>query len=497
MIVLVAIVVAIFSIISGMFAADGSPIAAALTLMPLFLAGLCLMKEKVWYLWFLLPPLVAFLPHGEFSSFLIYCGTLPFYIWHVVTNRASVTWNKAPMLDVAVFLIIAYVGWLFIEHPFALGIDIMQDYYGGKGYVLFLQALVVYLCLSSLKTDSGTLGKILQWTIAISVFSSLISTVRGLLNPETIVMEEGPGGEMGEASRVMVFANISTLVLNLIIINFSIKDLFKKPWWIVVAGVACVGIMVSGFRNVIANVVILFAAVSLLYKRWFALLGLPALALGVLTVMSSQGLLHKMPYGVQRVCSVVPFLDVDPAIRRAAEGSTDWRVEMWRWALDDRENFIKDKVWGDGFAKPMSDLLASTYQKAYGLTQGNQEEFARGGVWHSGPISTIQVMGYVGFSLYLILALIAMIYGWMVSKIYLYHPHRLGILYISVNVILSPITFIFLFGDSTYIAGYIMNVAVIKLLYNCAKREGRYEPLSIRKEYVPLMIRQRETEPVS
>ena len=27
-----------------------------------------------------------------------------------------------------------------LSHPFALGLDVLEDYYGGKGYILFLQA---------------------------------------------------------------------------------------------------------------------------------------------------------------------------------------------------------------------------------------------------------------------------------------------------------------------------------------------------------------------
>ena len=70
-------------------------------------------------------------------------------------RRSSLTWNSAPLLDAVVLVLFMHVGYIFLSHPFALGLDVLEDYYGGKGYILFLQALLAYLCLSSLKTGQG------------------------------------------------------------------------------------------------------------------------------------------------------------------------------------------------------------------------------------------------------------------------------------------------------------------------------------------------------
>lgn len=35
----------------------------------------------------------------------------------------------------------------------------------------------------------------------------------------------------------------------------------------------------------------------------------------------------------------------------------------------------------------------------------------------------------------------------------------------------------------------IISLGIIKVLYSCAKREGLYVSLHVRKEYMPLMIR--------
>ena len=58
-----------------------------------------------------------------------------------------------------------------------------------------------------------------------------------------------------------------------------------------------------------------------------------------------------------------------------AEASMNWRFEMWEWALDDREHFIQDKVFGDGFSRDISIVKANIYEEAYNLSQ-DQSSFA-------------------------------------------------------------------------------------------------------------------------
>lgn len=214
----------------------------------------------------------------------------------------------------------------------------------------------------------------------------------------------------------------------------------------------------------------------------------------LLLLLSSSGMLHSFPYGIQRTLSALPFLDVSMQARVNAEASMTWRFEMWEWALDDREHFIQDKVFGDGFSRDISIVKANIYEEAYNLSQ-DQSSFAWNGLWHSGPISTIQTLGYVGLSLYLILSVIGMTYAWIVSRIYRNHKYKLGILYVSTVYFIKPLTFLRIFGDSTTISMDIISLAIIKVLFSCAKKEGLYISLHVRKEYMPLIIRKTEAKP--
>ena len=83
-------------------------------------------------------------------------------------------------------------------------------------------------------------------------------------------------------------------------------------------------------------------------------------------------------------------------------------------------------------------VKANVYEEAYNLSK-DKSAFAWNGQWHSGPISTIQTLGYIVISLYLILSVVGMTYAWIVSRIYRNHQYKLGILYVSAVYFLSLI----------------------------------------------------------
>lgn len=490
-ITLISVIAILLAIIGGLISADGVPVSIAVAIAPFALAGLYMMKEKVWYLWILIPPLFIPFSINSYAPLFAYSVVLPFYLWNVMLRRSSLTWNSIPLLDTFIFLLFIHVAYVFLTHPFGLGINILEDYYGGKGYIMFLQALLAYLCLSSLKTTSQELGKVLQWSIALILLFTLAQTARTLLSPESAGAEAGTDGD----TRNFSYLAISILVLQVLILKYSVWQMIKRPWWGLLAASACAGILISGFRSSIAIILLLFFIVSLLYKRWFVSIVAPILGLAMLMLLSSSKTLLELPFGVQRILSVLPFLEVSSQAREDAMASIQWRVEMWKWALDDREIFIQDKIFGDGFARDINILKANIYEEAYHLTNTNQISFAWNGLWHSGPISTIQAIGYVGLTLYSIISVIGMVYAWQVGRIYRYSKYSLGILFITTLYFIRPLGFFFLYGENTYIAEDIISLGIIKVLFCCAKREGLYVSIHMRREYVPLMIQQKEEKP--
>lgn len=235
-IVLISVVAILLAIIGGVMSADGDPFSIALAVSPFLLAVLFLMKEKVWYLWIWLPLLFLPIPElKDYAPLFAYGITIPFYLWNAMLKRSTLTWNAAPLLDAVILVLFMHVGYVFLSHPFGLGLNVLEDYYGGKGYVLFLQALLAYLCLSSLKTTSNELGKVLQWAVFLTIIFTLISTAQGILSPNSAGANPAAAAVSASAAsedtRQSTFLQISLLAVQLLIINYSVWQMIKRPWW--------------------------------------------------------------------------------------------------------------------------------------------------------------------------------------------------------------------------------------------------------------------------
>lgn len=483
--------------------ADGDPLSIALAVSPFVLAVLFLMKEKVWYLWIWVPAFFVFV--GDLSIYVplcIYGITLPFYLWNVMLRRTSLTWNSIKLQDVFVFLLFIHVIYLFISHPFGIGVNVLNDYISGKGYVTFLGGCMAYLYFSSLKTDSNELGKVLQRSLILLFLGLCISTARNLLFPEASDTDMGSLGE-GKKERIYACLLISLFIFDILIIKYSFTDFLKRPWIVFLALLSAVGILISGSRASLTEPTAFFLLISFLYKRWLVSIALPVVSILVLFILSAGGYLHHLPYGIQRTLYIIPYVDISPDIIANAEDSNDWRVRMWRVALDDRTPFIQNKVWGDGFSRDIYHLKANIYEKAYQLKStarkeegGGQEDYMFLDGWHSGPIATINSLGYIGLTLYVIITVIGFSYAWLVCQIYAFHKYRIGILYLSIQYIYTAVYFLGVGGTPATIPFQIVSLGIIKVLFCCAKREGLYIPYNVRKEYVPLIIQSKKEQPL-
>lgn len=491
----------LLSLIIGTLSNDDSPILSILLcFLPIGLISLTFIKEKIWYLWFLSPAIL--LPFDKLSIYrylIVYGLTLPIYLWYIFRKKIKPSWNSVPIIDIPIIILILYVIKTLLTNPFGLGLDFFEDYYGGRGYLTILGASLVFFLLSTLNTTSKQLGKLLTWSLPILIFFTLIVSVKNHLLQSEDTLTTANHVVSGEGERESGVLTISILILQLLIIKYNIKDFLKKIWPTIL-GLGCtIGILISGFRSAVMKIVLMFILISILYKRWHTIIGLPLIGLLGLAILSASDYIRELPYGVQRCLAPIEFLDIDPSIRRAAAGSIDWRTEMWNWALDDRELFIKDKIWGDGFSQDIYTKKAETYFHARNMHERGDSlgnlKYAWDGQWHNATISIINCLGYIGLSLTVFIAIISIYYYWLVSKIYKNSPHKTGILYYSllpiINVIIFPISAEM---AQSYIPSLIIGISITKLLFCCAKKEGLYITKSTRKEYIPLSCRTAQAE---
>jgi hypothetical protein len=172
----------------------------------------------------------------------------------------------------------------------------------------------------------------------------------------------------------------------------SSKALWRAPFFVLMLALTLLG----GFRNVLfANVVLcilMFFMEGLHRTRllpFFMLLGLVGACLLV-------PLAHKLPYTFQRAISFLP-LNVDPVARADAQGSTEWRLQMWQDLLPQVPQYL---LLGKGYALTSDDFeMMGTGTLANGAEarmDASEGSLAVAGDYHSGPLSTVIPFGIWG-----------------------------------------------------------------------------------------------------
>ena len=203
-----------------------------------------------------------------------------------------------------------------------------------------------------------------------------------------------------------------------------------------------------------------------------ARLGFVAVFFGMIAVGSLYTYHHAVgpiPNAAQRALTIIPG-DWDPQIIKGTEDSTDWRIEMWEQALF-TEGMIQNKVLGDGFGYS-SDELELIFQMTAGNQQLNSltpEELARyylvTGDLHSGPISSIKHVGYIGFVFVSIFSIGIAVSYYRLCKRNRGKPMWIIYMYFGIPAIWFPISFVFLYGDyKTELPLLIVSAGMLKVL---------------------------------
>jgi hypothetical protein len=227
-------------------------------------------------------------------------------------------------------------------------------------------------------------------------------------------------------------------------------------------------IFLSGFRGAILSS-ILYTTLAVFLRDRF--LGMVKIALAVIVLISGAILLSftniNLPQTAQRALCFLPG-NWDPEAVDSAKDSSEWRFEMWEIALTS-DKYIHNKIFGDGFGFMRADYERGV-DMLYGRTslregEARQEMFLLDGDFHSGPISGVKVVGYLGLTLLIPLLAIFAKMGYRLINISNGTPYESCCLFICIPIIIHPFVFIFIFGEFKAVLVYIMiSVGVMKML---------------------------------
>lgn len=358
---------------------------------------------------------------------------------------------------------------------------------GGRPYVVLTLGLVSAMLLSILRVPPHEL----KWAMNLSIIGGFLGIPAQLARYGTLrVLGEG-------AARIPSFQVLGIVIARWLASRISPLRACLHPLWglLLLASVAFAA--ASGFRNAVAAVGFIYIIAIYYHGGWGAMLGSMVIGAFALLLLALINLNFPLPGPMQRALSPLPGSWEEQYVD-AANRSTEWRVEMWIEALT-TDKWIQNKLLGDGIGMSAEELeYMSTFgssnlgRETGGITR-QQENMLISGSYHSGPVHSIRMVGYVGFFI-LLAAMVRLAV----------HAHRQIMrckgtewapvaLFFCIPIIAHPFFFTLVFGEYHFaVVETVLGMAMVRLM-------ERNLPLPAyvvrsRREYVPLVTRNRVGE---
>jgi hypothetical protein len=273
-------------------------------------------------------------------------------------------------------------GYLMI-YAAAAGFFAMIAYRIPRHKAMFFTALFLLGSLTNvISSTADLLPSKLYFIYYIFPLESLPTTmtIQDLTAPESITRKTG-----------LAFA--SAALFSFLLARYGVKEMLSgtKIWRFLLLSAAFVATMFGGYRiNIAYNIVIfllVFYLEGLLRSRYTVILSVVALVAAMIVIPMAP----RLPMAFQRALSFLP-IEVDPEARAQAEGSTEWRVQMWRTLLPDVPRYL----WlGKGIGISAADNeLAQQLERTHRFSV--DDPAAAVGNFHNGPLSALIFFGIWG-----------------------------------------------------------------------------------------------------
>lgn len=485
--VILMLLLVVFALLAGSAAASDSKTAMMYPAMLVGVVAVLYLGKSCWILIFLLPPLLnaalGNVTGGLPVSAPLSLFVLVYWILLTVTGRTKFTWNGMWTMDLCFLLISIVMVVSYLRFPVTVAaLDPTADNLGGSPHVWWVTTVAMYVAMSVIPYNYESLLKVVRWYVYITLFCVIYANYRG-------IMALGPA--LFGGARIEDYLDVGFITFSFMISRYRFSQFFSIPGGLWKTSVVCVAsylILVSGYRSELARLGLVGIYVAILRREilipLLAILGCLAGIYGA----SALGVLSYAPSSVQRTVSILPGMDSDVA---GAKGSTEWRLVMWRQAMDPSSGRIHDYVWGDGFVIQKSFLDASLYYQSRHRTSHDamHEHFMETGNWHNGAITAVHRVGYVGFALMMLFYLVRIYISTRIGRASLGMKESWCVIYMVCHSLGLPVMFV---GAAGSFEGFFLDVQgaiIIKLLYVQFKKKGMIGPLFERRSYVPMMHR--------
>lgn len=438
-----------------------------------------LMRTNLWLLIPLCLPLggkLVFLPLpfsvADVAILFVFPVFLAFKALKLVKKKPTFNW-----LDLLLLINLLYLASVFLRNPVgteALGATKV----GGKPYVEVVIAMMAYWVLVRVKISAslaqklpflmilgGLAGGALNFiTFRFPATAPLLGRIYSGAVAETYDEQgESSAGVDPGATREQFLAPVGSSLVQFLTSRFLPATLLNPLYFgrFALTVLSIIFVMKSGHRITVPNIAVLVCLSTYFRKGMFEVAKIAVIG-GVLLAMviAMHGTLFTLPLTAQRALSFLPGKWDYTAIHDARESSR-WRFEMWEVVLT-TDRYITNKWLGDGFGFTAAQLQQMSTSSD--PTQ-SQENMLVSGNYHSGPVSTIRFVGYVGLALFILLLIGMACYAWQLIVRARGTPYFTLALFLGMPTIYLPFAFIFIFGAfQNDLVGAIITIALLKLL---------------------------------
>lgn len=404
---------------------------------------------------------------GELACLYVIVGTAILIMGRMISFNIKMT-----VLEWMGILVLLTIGQAFVRNP--AGVRILEsDYVGGRAYFVLLISVISGVILSVVKTDDARIKKLFKWCLLGYLGSFFIqgaAQMSGMIARYTLPIFGTSGGisqidsaRAGRSEAARTLADMSSITLAS---RFSPLKALYHPLWSFVLLAALGGAAMSGYRNVIASTVLTLALGVYYWGRAKAVIAASFIAVSALVGISVLNLLMPLPANVQRAFSFLPG-SWDESVIVDAQSSTDWRVEMWEEALTS-SRYIENKILGDGLGirrDNMEYMIEISMTQGYVTDEMSQERAMLAGDFHSGPVTSIRVVGYVGLAVFLLALIVLAVRAHKLIMRSTGQSYFREVLFFCLPMVWQPLFFVLVMGNYKYAAPlFFLQIGMLRLL---------------------------------
>ena len=486
--VLIAIVAMFCAIYLGIAAATAQLAAVAWVV---GVSGLVFILALGKHVWLLIPTGLAlqgkinFIPGTPPVWTLFTAIVAGMFVLRYAMRRPDFIW-RPNLIDFAILIQLIVIGQAYVRNP--TGLLIMGgEMGGGKSYLEFGVAIIAFFCLSIARPEwkflklaaliilvtsilDSSIYLISDWVPA---FAASILPIYSNVNFDTahtgsaerdLDIQRGGGG-LAQLGRALALPCLM-MVRPLQCMNPLHPVLFAS----VALGV--ISSMLSGFRSLTIYLFVIFIVSALVRKRYLEIILVCVVGVFGLSALIASDTVRHLPFGIQRVLSVLP-IEVNSAARVDAENSSEWRFEMWELVLF-TDRYIQNKWLGDGFGLKSSELRAMAdaalgYKSS--LTDSQEQALARGS-YHGFHVETIRFTGFFGLALAVFANFVFFASALKSIKFYRRHPYFGYVAYLTIPFLVYPFWSLLVFGSyRTEFPQILAMAGLLKMLDNLRHAE--------------------------